>query len=141
MKRVISLLFLTFILGLTQTAFARPEEAAKAAKDEKQVQLREGQQKTVPGSRVKVRFLSVVEDSRCPADVQCIWAGNAKIRVKVSVQGGETRILELNTNTKAAGNNVDAYAINLVSLTPYPRSDRKARGVYRATISVNKLSR
>ena len=30
-----------------------------------------------------VRFAEVVEDSRCPEDVQCVWAGRAKIRVEI----------------------------------------------------------
>ncbi len=30
-----------------------------------------------------VRFVEVVEDSRCPEGVECIWAGRAQIRVEV----------------------------------------------------------
>ena len=32
---------------------------------------------------VYVRFMDVLEDSRCPRTVQCIWAGRARVLVEV----------------------------------------------------------
>ena len=34
---------------------------------------------------VTVRPLEVIEDSRCPVDATCVWAGRVRIRVRVSV--------------------------------------------------------
>ena len=34
-----------------------------------------------------VRPLAVIEDSRCPAQVQCVWAGRVRIRAEVSGNG------------------------------------------------------
>ena len=34
-----------------------------------------------------VRPLAVIEDSRCPAQVQCVWAGRVRIRAEVSGDG------------------------------------------------------
>ena len=34
-----------------------------------------------------VRPLAVIEDSRCPAQVQCVWAGRVRIRADVSGDG------------------------------------------------------
>lgn len=34
-----------------------------------------------------VRPLTVIEDSRCPAQVQCVWAGRVRIRAEVSGDG------------------------------------------------------
>ncbi|HEX8297698.1 MAG TPA: hypothetical protein VF594_00945, partial [Rubricoccaceae bacterium] len=39
---------------------------------------------------VPVRFVSVVEDSRCPPDVTCVWAGRARVQLSI---GGETVVL------------------------------------------------
>lgn len=106
------------------------------------MQLRVGQQKSMANGKVRVKFISVMEDSRCPSDVNCIWAGNAKVKVQVIVRGGETKIFELNTNTNAKGGTADAYRVQLESLTPYPRSNRKIRrNDYRLVISITKLSR
>jgi len=131
MKKFISLLFLTLILGLTQAAFAQD-----------QVQLRIGQQKTVANGRVKIKFISVTEDSRCPADVNCVWAGNARVKVRVIVRGGETKTFELNTNTRDKAGQADAYRVQLESLTPAKKSNRNIRQRdYRATISITRLTR
>lgn len=39
-------------------------------------------------------FEKVLEDSRCPEDVQCIWAGEVKVRLQVDT-GGAVRRLDL----------------------------------------------
>jgi len=38
---------------------------------------------------VDVRPLAIVEDSRCPSDVQCIWAGRVRLRVAMAGVAGE----------------------------------------------------
>jgi len=45
-----------------------------------------GQAAEVNGLRL--RPLDVLEDSRCPARVQCVWAGQVRIRVAVGTPGG-----------------------------------------------------
>lgn len=48
---------------------------------------------------LKIRVLSVEEDSRCPIDVQCIQAGTVKVAVElVSAMGTRTETLELGTS-------------------------------------------
>lgn len=42
---------------------------------------------------LRVRPLEVLEDSRCPIDVDCVWAG--RIRVKVAVSGAGEPVMEL----------------------------------------------
>jgi hypothetical protein len=40
-----------------------------------------------------VRPIAVLEDSRCPASVQCVWAG--RVRISAEVSGAGTRELTL----------------------------------------------
>jgi len=49
---------------------------------------------------VKVCFIGILEDSRCPPDVQCMWAGNAKLDLELT--SSDTKIIrfELNTNLR-----------------------------------------
>jgi hypothetical protein len=42
---------------------------------------------------LRVRPLEVVEDSRCPPDVTCVWAG--RIRVRVAVSGAGEPVMEI----------------------------------------------
>jgi hypothetical protein len=133
MKKFISLLFVALILGLVQVSLAQAQN---------QMQLRVGQQKSMANGKVRVKLISVTEDSRCPVNVDCVWAGNAKVTVQVVVRGGETKILELNTNTREKGGTADAYRVQLESLTPARRSNRKIRqSDYRAIVSITKLMR
>jgi hypothetical protein len=45
-----------------------------------------GQVAVVDG--VTIRPLAVVEDSRCPRDVQCVWAGRLVILAEIGYRGG-----------------------------------------------------
>jgi hypothetical protein len=44
------------------------------------------------GGGLTIRPLEVIEDSRCPANVACVWAGRLRLRAEVS---GEVRELTL----------------------------------------------
>jgi hypothetical protein len=39
-----------------------------------------------------VRPIAVVEDSRCPHDVECVWAGRLRLRVSLSGVAGEPEL-------------------------------------------------
>jgi hypothetical protein len=135
MKRSILLLFLPLIFGSAQAVFAQAEGQAT---------LGVGQQKTVAaGNKFKIKFISVMEDSRCPADVKCVWAGNAKIKIQVSMAGGETKVFEINTtNGGPLGGQIDSYAVTLTSLTPARKSNKNIRSRdYRATIVIRRITR
>ena len=44
----------------------------------------------------KVTPLAVIEDSRCPQGVQCVWAGQVRLSARIDLGGGrETRVLTL----------------------------------------------
>ena len=45
-----------------------------------------GQEAVVGGLRV--RPIAIVEDSRCPVDVQCVWAGRLVILAEIDFHGG-----------------------------------------------------
>ncbi|MCB2077919.1 MAG: hypothetical protein KDE55_09515 [Novosphingobium sp.] len=38
----------------------------------------------------KVTPIAVIEDSRCPADVQCVWAGRVRISARIHLGTGDT---------------------------------------------------
>ncbi|HXD19955.1 MAG TPA: hypothetical protein VN654_23235 [Vicinamibacterales bacterium] len=88
-----------------------------------------------------VTFDRVRSDSRCPMDVVCITAGDAVVVVRLASQGGQAE-RELHTNPGGAGTadtSYQSYAITLVALTPYPRTDRPIRPVdYVATLTVER---
>lgn len=43
---------------------------------------------TVIFEETSITFSKVVEDSRCPSDVTCVWAGQAKVLAKIKTEKG-----------------------------------------------------
>ncbi len=126
-------LILTLITSLALTSVV-------TAKSPDKLNLRAGQQKTAARGELTIKFISVLEDSRCPANARCIWAGNAKIKVKVSNRSGGSKVMEINTNLEPHGDQFGGYAINLTGLTPEP-SVKGAASRYVAVFSIKRLQR
>jgi hypothetical protein len=76
---------------------------------------------------LKVSFSSVSSDSRCPMDAICIWAGDAIVKVALSQSGGSPAERDLHTDSGGSQAAYLSYTIKLVTLAPYPRSDRPIR--------------
>lgn len=130
-------IFLTLILALVFGSVL-PAQAQTA----EQLSLRVSKQKKLSRSKLTIKFLSLVEDSRCAEGTQCVWAGNAKIKVLVTTSRGESKTFEMNTNKGAKGDSLGGYAIMLESLTPTPKTNiRIDKNGYTATFSIKKLSR
>ena len=87
---------------------------------------------------IGVTFVSVTEDSRCPSDVECIWAGRVSIAVEISSSSDDSH-LELTlgggqSSAKTFGN----YSIMLVNVQPYPVSTEEiSPSDYVATLVVD----
>jgi hypothetical protein len=114
---------------------------ATAAKRSETLRVQINKEKRFAKSRLSVRFVELVEDSRCPTDTNCIWAGNAKIKIRVS-KNGRSHDLTLDTNGPNQAAIAEGYSIKLMSLVPEPRSNiRVNRNGYVAMFEAVKLSR
>jgi len=129
MKKLIAgMLFVVLTAGVIP-AFAKQPQTVEVL-IHKQVTARAG---------IKITFVALVEDSRCPVDVDCIWAGNAKITVRVT-KNGRSKVLELNTMGRESPPEFGGYKFRLMGLTPKPASNiRINRNGYRASIEVTKV--
>ena len=95
-----------------------------------------GQEAKVQGSAIVIRFGGVTEDSRCPSDVQCVWAGDAVVRLSLSGAGSTDASLHTMLDPKAV--QYSGRTITLVGLKPVPRSGTKTPALeYIATLRVN----
>jgi len=101
-----------------------------------------GGQEAVFGGDLHVRFGELLEDSRCPTEVQCFWTGQARIAVIVAPVGQPSTTAYFNTNPAPGVNaqsvRVGDYTVELKSLEPYPRTpdDPISFSDYRATLLV-----
>jgi len=126
----------------SQAAQADPTEAGV----EQEFVLHGGQEVTIRGTDLRLRFTDVLEDSRCPTEVECFWTGQARIAVQAELGQGAPTTLEFNTNPAPGQgkltNDADGYTVELRSLDPYPKTpdDSPALTDYSATLLVRKAA-
>ena len=83
---------------------------------------------------LKIRPIEVVEDSRCPATVQCAWAGRLVVRARMNGPGW-TQIRDFELGTFQA---VDQYRVTLVTAEPQKVSPGEIEPrAYRFTFAVS----
>ena len=68
-----------------------------------------------------------MEDSRCPADVLCIWQGEAKISVNVIKDSQDLGNFALSTLEEKATQRFESFTIKLVEVQPYPSSNKEIK--------------
>lgn len=71
-----------------------------------------------------VRPLAVTEDSRCPADVACVWAGRVVLRARVSGMAGDQSISSIAPLVLPGGGRLE-----LASVAPRRLSARSGASV------------
>ena len=92
----------------------------------------EGENKFLKDAGMNITFKKIVEDSRCPKDVQCVWAGVATIELTVMgtySRPAPVKISTLNDAKKGLSNSVilNGHKISLVELNPYPKTSTDKR--------------
>ena len=101
-----------------------------------------GREAVLPEADLVLRFADVLEDSRCPTQVNCVWAGQARILVGVIEQGEFAGVFEMNTNPplKLEAFTYAEYEIRLTALNPYPEQPAPPIPLedYEATFVVSK---
>jgi len=107
MKEIVTIALISMIV-LAMSAMAKTPET---------ITIKAGHSADYADGHLRIKFLSVDEDSRCPVGVNCIWAGNAKIKIEVTGKSS-TKTFELNTNLEPQTVMMDCYAIEIESLLP-----------------------
>lgn len=111
------------------------------AEVEQDFTLAPGEYRTVGDLDLIVIFHGVLQDSRCPPTVTCVWAGDAEVNVGIApVMGGDERLAVLHTNGSQGSDATElgaAHRLRLVGLEPASAPEQQAQ--YRATFRVEKL--
>ncbi len=88
----------------------------------------------VTGLQVTITPLAVTEDSRCPANANCIWAGTVKVKTKIqSGMGTSEMVLELGKEVTT-----EAETITLTEVTPTKTQEAIPSPSYRFVFEVRK---
>ncbi len=81
---------------------------------------------------VHITPIEVLEDSRCPTGVQCVWAGQVRLKAKLE-DGTRTQIVTFVTGSPISFGNKH---VTLMSVAPAKSQKPIAAGDYRFTFSV-----
>lgn len=104
--------------------------------------LAPGQTVKVNGAELTIRFIEVAEDSRCPVDATCVWAGDAVVVVETVLRSVEQVFGLHSTPGTATGPGsvaLDGFELTLVDVRPEPRAGLPIRPEdYRVTLRVER---
>jgi len=75
-------------------------------------------QSVLIGPGASLRFVRIANDSRCPADVQCIWAGEVSLALMLSDASGVTAFGVSSVNSRKT--TVKGYEVELLAFGACP---------------------
>jgi hypothetical protein len=99
-----------------------------------------GQTAIIKGQDLQITFEDVIEDSRCPSDVTCPWAGRDSSIIKIVEPSSQYRMVltELGLTDQYTTATYQEYQISF-NLRPYPVAEQTIRkGEYRLQLIVSK---
>jgi len=136
MRRGRAAVALAALLGAACAPTVR--RVAWSAAGEASITLAPRERVSFEGERLEVRFDRVESDSRCPADVACIQAGDATVGITVLAADGSSKTYKLDTQRVQSVVRAGA-TISLEGLEPRPVSSRPTRPEeYRLTLRVRR---
>ena len=98
------------LLGLAPMS-CHLDEAARADVPEvglnEPFSLKGGQQGLIASEQLRLRFADVLEDSRCPTQVECFWTGQARIAISAQPEGSGSTTVEFKTQPRARSDRQD----------------------------------
>jgi hypothetical protein len=99
-----------------------------------------GQHVTVQPDNVEIGFRKVQGDSRCPANVRCIWEGEAGVQLTLTNAIHQTQQVGISVKGYGSGTaEAMGYRITAVRLDPYPQDAGPIRqSAYRVTLHVER---
>jgi hypothetical protein len=92
---------------------------------------------TVQFDDVAFSLIEIVEDSRCPSEVTCVWEGRAKVTIKIEeIEKGTSMqdVLFQNSRTTVVLE-TETQVYRAIKLSPYPTSSTKNKMAYEVFIS------
>jgi len=111
-----------FVLGTFFACVACDEKREEAPIDNKfgqLITLKVGESSDIQEGTLAISFDKLVEDSRCPNGVDCIWQGQAKVQLLVNKTTTVDLIMQAGKEALAI-DTLDNYIYTLLDVSPYP---------------------
>ncbi len=98
-----------------------------------------GEEAVIKGEDLRIRFESVIEDSRCPLNVQCIWEGRASYMLDLTLGDYSSKIVLTEPGLGGRGEDTFLDYYITANLEPYPETpDEADEADYQLRITVSK---
>lgn len=110
--------FLCVILFLVNTC--ENAKTVRKAELNREFQLKFRESAKLESEDLGIRFNALIQESRCPKEVQCITAGKAEIAIQMTDAEGKTEQIQMSTEVPANEVSYDKYRIQLLEVLPYP---------------------
>jgi len=134
-------LYLVALLAIVLTAFGCGGGSGTVqSRLSEEFSLFRGQRASIAGENLEIRFQEVTEDSRCPSNVTCIWAGRVTCMVELKQAGSSYRmaLTESGLTSEYSKETYEGYELAF-HVTPYPVAGQKiAKDEYRLHLIVSK---
>ena len=130
------------LLSLTVVSNSRRPDFSQTTVPDREVILKLGERVVIEdtlGAQLRVRFVSVPTDGRCPEGAACVAPGNGKVELRFKSSNKESLSVILNTDDGPQAIELPGIRLALVALDPHPQL-----GVvidprdYKATLSVSR---
>lgn len=119
---------------LIAVALAACGRGGAAALDEP-IQLAPGEWANFKTEDLEVRFAGIAEDSRCPNDVACVWAGQVVVQFTLRRNSRNKDVLV----KESQGLAVDGYRISILQVLPARASSGPLPPAdYRVTLKITR---
>jgi hypothetical protein len=129
MKKIILIATIIFITSAISNVFGQSV---------KEVKLSAEKQTVDSGSKLTFKLIEV-KDTRCPADVNCVWSGNAIVKLSIAKGKFAAKMFELNTASDPKTITFQGYEISLKDLSPTPKSNETNKIKYTAILTLTKM--
>jgi len=100
--------------------------------------LAPGEIRTNKDAAMTVSFVGVTEDSRCPKNTNCVWEGEAKIKLMINEDAMEL-VIRQGDPAQAQQSYEGGYIIEAQSLAPYPDGTKINPSTYQLQLMVGSL--
>lgn len=141
LKLFTPILLIVLVSFVYSTHYAMAEDEPIKVKSATQFQLKVEQTAILESENIKIKFLNVTQDSRCPSDVTCVWEGQAIIVVNIKKDDqdlGNFKLTQQGGQEKLAVQNFVGQKIELIEVNPYPKSTEEIQlSDYVATLVVS----
>jgi len=99
----------------------------------KKVNIDMGDYKQIAGTDLSIKYNGIIEDSRCPEGMTCVWSGVAVAEIEVMTPSSRPRTIQLATTEMESrglkkSETVYGYDISLKTVSPYPSKNEKPAG-------------